>query len=64
MLLAGIYVFTGASLICATAPTLAVLMAARTAQGLGAAVMMAVTVALDTGDPFESRVAVLPLQTA
>lgn len=46
VLLAGIYVFTGASMLCGVAPSLGVLIAARSVQGLGAAVMMAVTVAL------------------
>jgi EmrB/QacA subfamily drug resistance transporter len=46
VLLAGIGAFTGASLLCGAAPSLGVLIAARAAQGLGAAVMMAVSVAL------------------
>ena len=46
LLLGGISLFTAASLLCACAPTLAVLIAARGAQGLGAAVMMALTLAL------------------
>jgi EmrB/QacA subfamily drug resistance transporter len=46
LLLAGILLFTLASLLCGIAPTLASLIAARAAQGLGAAVMMALTVAL------------------
>jgi EmrB/QacA subfamily drug resistance transporter len=45
LLLAGITVFTAASVLCGFAPTLAVLVAARAAQGLGAAVMMALTMA-------------------
>jgi MFS family permease len=39
-------VFTAASLLCGVAPTLWLLITARAAQGLGAAVMMALTVAL------------------
>jgi EmrB/QacA subfamily drug resistance transporter len=45
LLLAGIFLFTVASLLCGVAPTLWFLMAARAAQGLGAAVMMALTMA-------------------
>lgn len=40
LLLAGIAVFTLASILCGVAPTLWLLIAARVAQGLGAAVMM------------------------
>jgi EmrB/QacA subfamily drug resistance transporter len=46
LLLAGIGLFTVASLLCGFAPTLWLLIAARAAQGLGAAVMMALTMAL------------------
>ncbi len=46
LLLAGICLFTVASLLCGVAPTLWLLIAARAAQGLGAAIMMALTVAL------------------
>ena len=46
LLLAGIGTFTGASLLCGIAPTLWLLVAARAAQGLGAAIMMALTVAM------------------
>jgi EmrB/QacA subfamily drug resistance transporter len=46
LLLFGIGLFTAASLLCAVAPTLRLLVAARAAQGLGAAVMMALAVAL------------------
>jgi EmrB/QacA subfamily drug resistance transporter len=45
LLLAGIGLFTAASVLCAAAPTLGLLVAARAAQGLGAAVMMALTMA-------------------
>ena len=45
LLLAGILVFTIASLLCGIAPTLPLLIAARAAQGLGAAIMMALTMA-------------------
>jgi len=45
LLLAGILLFTGASVLCGFAPTLWVLVAARAAQGLGAAIMMALTMA-------------------
>ena len=45
MLLAGILLFTVASILCGVAPTLPLLIAARAAQGLGAAIMMALTMA-------------------
>ncbi len=45
LLLTGISVFTLASVLCGVAPTLWFLIAARVAQGLGAAIMMALTVA-------------------
>ncbi len=45
LLLAGIALFTEASVLCGMAPTLGLLIAARAAQGLGAAVMMALTMA-------------------
>jgi EmrB/QacA subfamily drug resistance transporter len=45
LLLAGIALFTAASVLCAVAPTLLLLITARAAQGLGAAVMMALTMA-------------------
>lgn len=46
LLLIGIGLFTAASLLCGVAPTLWILIAARAMQGLGAAIMMALTVAL------------------
>ncbi|MFD6163949.1 MFS transporter [Oerskovia sp. NPDC060287] len=46
VLLAGLGVFTVATLACALAPTLAVLVAARSLQGVGAAVMIALPLAL------------------
>jgi EmrB/QacA subfamily drug resistance transporter len=45
LLLAGIFVFTAASILCGVAPTLGLLVAARAVQGLGAAIMMALTIA-------------------
>jgi EmrB/QacA subfamily drug resistance transporter len=45
LLLAGIFLFTVASVLCGFAPTLWLLISARAAQGLGAAVMMALTLA-------------------
>lgn len=45
LLLAGIALFTAASVLCGMAPALWLLIAARGAQGLGAAVMMALTMA-------------------
>lgn len=46
LLLAGIGLFTAASALCGFAPTLGLLIAARAAQGLGGAVMMALTMAI------------------
>jgi EmrB/QacA subfamily drug resistance transporter len=43
LLLGGIFLFTAASVACGLAPTLGWLVAARAAQGLGAAAMMALT---------------------
>ena len=45
LLLSGIMLFTTASIGCSVAPTLAWLIAARALQGLGAAIMMALTMA-------------------
>lgn len=45
LLLAGIGVFVAASVLCGAAPSLWLLVAARAMQGLGAAVMMALTMA-------------------
>ncbi|MCY1279775.1 Riboflavin transporter RibZ [compost metagenome] len=45
-MLAGIGLFVAASLLCGMAPTLWLLIAARAAQGLGAAIMMALSMAL------------------
>jgi EmrB/QacA subfamily drug resistance transporter len=45
LLLAGIFLFTLASGLCGVAPTLWLLIAARAVQGLGAAIMMALTMA-------------------
>ena len=46
LLLSGIFLFTAASLLCGMAGSLWMLTAARALQGLGAAVMMALTVAV------------------
>src|SRR5262245_8313305 len=46
LLLAGMILFTGASMLCGVAPALWLLIAARAAQGIGAAVMMALPMAL------------------
>jgi MFS family permease len=51
VLLGGIALFAAASAICALAPGLAVLVAARALQGLGAAVMLALGMALAAGRP-------------
>ncbi len=45
LLLAGIFLFTAASVVCGVAPALWLLIAARGAQGLGAATMMALAIA-------------------
>ncbi len=49
LLLVGISLFTLASLLCGVAPRLWILIAARASQGLGAAIMMALTVAFVGG---------------
>lgn len=46
LLLAGLALFTLASALCAAAPSLAVLVVARAVQGIGAAVLMALGIAL------------------
>jgi EmrB/QacA subfamily drug resistance transporter len=46
LLIAGIALFTTASAVCGVAPTLLTLIAARAAQGLGAAIMIALAMAL------------------
>ncbi|WP_294734988.1 MFS transporter [uncultured Pseudomonas sp.] len=46
LLLAGLVLFTVASALCGMAPSLGLLIAARALQGLGAAIMMAMTMAL------------------
>jgi EmrB/QacA subfamily drug resistance transporter len=46
LLIAGIALFSTASALCGVAPTLWTLIAARAAQGIGAAIMMALAVAL------------------
>jgi EmrB/QacA subfamily drug resistance transporter len=46
LLLGGIFLFTAASVLCGLASTLGMLIAARATQGLGAAIMMALTMAL------------------
>lgn len=45
LLLAGIFLFAAASVVCGLAPTLWLLIAARAAQGIGAAIMMALAMA-------------------
>ena len=45
LLLAGIFLFTVASVFCGVAPSLGLLIAGRAVQGLGAAIMMALTMA-------------------
>lgn len=46
LLLTGIVLFTAASVVCGVAPSLGLLIAARGVQGFGAAILMAITMAL------------------
>ena len=46
MLLAGLGLFTAASILCGVAPSLPMLIGARAVQGIGAAILMALTIAL------------------
>lgn len=46
VLLAGLALFTAASILCGSAPTLGLLIAARAIQGMGGAMLMALTVTL------------------
>jgi len=55
LLLIGIGIFTVASFLCGIAPTLWFLIAARAAQGAGAAIMLALTVAIVTETVPKSR---------
>ncbi|MEU9234379.1 MFS transporter [Streptomyces subrutilus] len=55
LLLAGILLFTAASALCGAAPSLWLLIAARAAQGVGAAVMMALTMAFVGGTVPKAR---------
>jgi MFS family permease len=55
VLLAGIAIFTLASVVCGMADSLWVLIAARSVQGLGAAVLMALSVALVSGTVAKDR---------
>ena len=45
LMLAGLFLFTFASTVCAIAPTLSTLIGSRALQGLGAAIMMSLTMA-------------------
>lgn len=51
LLLAGIVLFTASSAVCGVAPTLPLLIAAWVVQGLGAAIMMALTMGQDSPQP-------------
>tara|TARA_R110002074_G_scaffold38059_10_gene103236 strand:+ start:2458 stop:3897 length:1440 start_codon:yes stop_codon:yes gene_type:complete len=55
ILLAGLAIFMAASLLCSLAPALWVLIAARALQGIAAAILMALTVALVRGTVPEER---------
>lgn len=56
LMVAGVLLFTLASTLCGAAPTLWLLIAARAAQGLGAAVMMALAMALVAGTVANDRI--------
>lgn len=56
LLLVGIFLFTLASVLCGLAPTLRLLIAARAVQGLGAAIMMALTMAFVAGTVPKERI--------
>lgn len=56
LFLVGIAVFTLASAVCSIAPSLWVLIAARAVQGIGAAVMMAMSMAIVGGAVLKARV--------
>ena len=56
LLMIGVLVFTTASALCGSAPTLGLLIAARAAQGLGAAIMMALTMAFVGETVLQARV--------
>lgn len=49
LLLTGITVFTSATILCSIAPSISVLIAARAIEGVGAAMMMAIAIALAGG---------------
>lgn len=55
LLLGGIALYTAASLLCAAAPSLWTLVAARAAQGVGAAVLMALAMAMAGGTVAKDR---------
>jgi EmrB/QacA subfamily drug resistance transporter len=55
LLSSGILVFTVGALLCGIAPTLSMLIAARAVQGMGAAVMMALTMAFVAGTVPKAR---------
>lgn len=55
LLLGGVSLFTAASLACGSAPTLGLLIAARAAQGLGAAILLSQPLALVTAAVPEAR---------
>ncbi|ULA67230.1 MAG: MFS transporter [Nitrospira sp.] len=56
LLMIGVSLFTAASALCGSAPTLWLLIAARAVQGLGAAIMMALTMAFVGGTVPKARV--------
>src|SRR6266852_116991 len=59
LLLAGIGLFLAASLVCAAAPTLAIILVGRVAQGIGAAMLMPNSLALLGA----GRIELQPIQT-
>ena len=56
LLLSGIFLFTAASILCGGAPALWLLIAARAVQGLGASIMMALTLAFVGGTVPKERI--------
>ena len=56
LLVVGISIFTGASVLCGLAPSLAILTVARAGQGVGAAILMALALALVAGIVPKARI--------
>jgi EmrB/QacA subfamily drug resistance transporter len=56
LMLAGLFLFTAASALCGTAPALWMLLVGRSVQGLGAAIMMALSMAFVGGTTPKERI--------